>query len=61
MYAYTSRNNTYRYDVDLLKGVAIISVLLYHAGWCKSGYLGVDVFLKLVRLESVGFGLLVRH
>ena len=47
MYAYTSRNNTYRHDVDLLKGIAIIAVFLYHAGWCKSGYLGVDVFFVL--------------
>ena len=38
---------TYRYDLDLLKGFAIIAVMLYHAGWCKSGYLGVDVFLVL--------------
>ena len=34
----------YRYDIDLLKGCAIIAVVLYHAGWCMSGYLGVDVF-----------------
>ena len=38
---------TYRHDLDLLKGLAIIAVVLYHAGWCKSGYLGVDVFLVL--------------
>ena len=38
---------SYRHDVDLLKGMAIISVILYHAGFCKSGYLGVDVFLVL--------------
>ena len=37
----------YRNDLDLLKGLAIIAVVLYHAGWCKSGYLGVDVFLVL--------------
>ena len=37
----------YRHDLDLLKGLAIIAVVLYHAGWCKSGYLGVDVFLVL--------------
>ena len=37
----------YRYDLDLLKGLAIIAVVLYHAGWCKSGYLGVDVFLVI--------------
>lgn len=35
----------YRHDLDLLKGLAIIAVVLYHAGWCKSGYLGVDFFL----------------
>lgn len=38
---------TYRYDLDLLKGMAIIAVVLYHAGWCKSGYLGVDVFFVI--------------
>ena len=38
---------TYRHDLDLLKGLAIIAVVLYHAGWCKSGYLGVDLFLVL--------------
>ena len=37
----------YRYDLDLLKGVAVIAVVLYHAGWCKSGYLGVDLFFVL--------------
>ena len=40
-------SKTYRYDLDVLKGIAIIAVVLYHAGWCKSGYLGVDVFLVL--------------
>ena len=42
-----SSDNTYRFDLDLLKGLAIIAVVLYHAGWCKSGYLGVDVFFVL--------------
>ena len=37
----------YRYDLDILKGLAIIAVVLYHAGWCKSGYLGVDVFFVI--------------
>ena len=40
-------STSYRYDLDLLKGFGIIAVMLYHAGWCKSGYLGVDVFLVL--------------
>lgn len=38
---------SYRHDLDALKGLAILAVVLYHAGWCKSGYLGVDVFLVL--------------
>ena len=37
----------YRHDIDLLKGLAIMAVVLYHAGWCRSGYLGVDVFFVL--------------
>ena len=37
----------YRHDLDVLKGLAILAVVLYHAGLCKSGYLGVDVFLVL--------------
>ena len=40
-------NSTYRYDLDLLKGLAVIAVVFYHAGCCKSGYLGVDVFFVL--------------
>ena len=38
---------TYRYELDLLKGFSIIAVVLYHAGWCKSGYLGADVFFVI--------------
>jgi peptidoglycan/LPS O-acetylase OafA/YrhL len=38
---------SYRHDLDALKGLAILAVVLYHAGWCKNGYLGVDVFLVL--------------
>lgn len=33
--------------MDFLKGLAIMAVVLYHAGWCKSGYLGVDVFFVI--------------
>lgn len=37
----------YRRDLDLLKGIAIIAVVLYHIGYLKSGYLGVDIFLLI--------------
>jgi len=33
--------------VDILKGLAIISVILYHLGILKYGYLGVDVFFVI--------------
>lgn len=35
---------TYRKDLDALKGLSIIAVVLFHMGLLKSGYLGVDVF-----------------
>lgn len=31
--------------IDVLKAVAIIAVVLYHAGLSTYGYLGVDLFL----------------
>ncbi len=34
----------YRADIDSLKGIAIIGVVLFHIGILKSGYLGVDLF-----------------
>ena len=37
----------YRKDLDILKGIAIIAVILFHLGIVKSGYLGVDVFLVI--------------
>ena len=36
-----------RQDIDMLKGLAIIAVVLYHAGFLSTGYLGVDVFLVI--------------
>lgn len=32
-------------NLDFAKGIAIILVILYHAGFLANGYLGVDVFL----------------
>lgn len=34
-------------QIDVLKGVAIIAIVLYHLGACKYGYLGVDIFLVI--------------
>lgn len=36
-----------RNDLDLLKGIAILAVVLYHTGLLPSGYLGVDIFFVL--------------
>lgn len=39
--------SSYRFDVDILKGIAIIAVVFYHVGWLSTGYLGVDVFFAV--------------
>ena len=37
----------YRKDLDLLKGFAILAVVLFHMHISDSGYLGVDVFFVI--------------
>lgn len=39
--------NSYRKDLDILKGLAIIAVVLYHMGLAPGGYLGVDTFFVI--------------
>ena len=37
----------YRKDIDVIKGIAILAVVLFHMGLLKSGYLGVDAFFVI--------------
>ncbi|MCM1139114.1 MAG: acyltransferase [Muribaculum sp.] len=37
----------YRTDIDGIKGIAIIAVILYHVGMLPYGFLGVDAFLVI--------------
>jgi peptidoglycan/LPS O-acetylase OafA/YrhL len=39
--------NTYRTDIDGLRAIAIIPVILFHLGYLSNGYLGVDVFFVI--------------
>lgn len=37
----------YRPEIDGLRSIAVISVILFHLGYAKNGYLGVDVFFVI--------------
>lgn len=41
------------YNIDFLKGIAIIAVVLYHMGLLESGYLGVDVFFVIAGFLTI--------
>lgn len=36
-----------RKDIDVMKGIAIVAVILYHMGILETGYLGVDIFFLI--------------
>ncbi|MFP9112388.1 acyltransferase family protein [Flavobacterium sp. RHBU_3] len=38
---------TYRKDIDTLRALAVVAVALFHFGYCRNGYLGVDVFFVI--------------
>ena len=38
---------SYRKDIDGLRAIAVLSVILYHFGYLPNGYLGVDVFFTI--------------
>lgn len=40
-------NKTYRTDIDGLRAIAVISVILFHLGYLPNGYLGVDIFFVI--------------
>ena len=42
-----SLNKIYRTDIDGLRAVAVISVILFHLGFLSNGYLGVDIFFVI--------------
>jgi len=42
-----SLNKVYRTDIDGLRAIAVISVILFHLGFLPNGYLGVDIFFVI--------------
>jgi len=44
---FLERKLKYRKDIDGLRAISVIAVILFHMGLCKYGYLGVDVFFVI--------------
>jgi peptidoglycan/LPS O-acetylase OafA/YrhL len=47
--AFAGSNRSYRPDIDGIRSIAILSVVLYHAGvpWITGGFTGVDIFFVI--------------
>jgi len=41
------KNLKYRKDIDGLRAIAVLSVILFHLGFLPNGYLGVDIFFAI--------------
>ena len=39
--------DSYRKDIDGLRAVAVIAVIIFHFGFLPNGFLGVDVFFVI--------------
>ena len=54
----TPRKSAFRPDVEGLRAVAVVAVLLYHAGvpFAPGGYVGVDVFHAVHHSCGLGDG-----
>ena len=40
-------NNNYRNDIEGLRAIAVLSVIIFHLGYLPNGYLGVDIFFVI--------------
>jgi peptidoglycan/LPS O-acetylase OafA/YrhL len=40
-------NDGYRHDIDGLRTIAVLSVIIFHFGYLPYGYLGVDIFFVI--------------
>lgn len=49
MLSMSSKNNTYRADIQGLRALAVSSVILFHTSneWLPGGFIGVDIFLVI--------------
>ncbi len=41
------KNNNYRNDIEGLRAIAVLSVIIFHFGYLPHGYLGVDIFFVI--------------